>query len=64
MGIEEVFGENHEVFIGVELTKFHEKHYKDTVNRLRQQIELEYEGTRLKGEITLIISPFQEDSEA
>jgi 16S rRNA C1402 (ribose-2'-O) methylase RsmI len=32
--IEEIFGPNHEVFIGLELTKYHEKHYKDAVSRL------------------------------
>jgi 16S rRNA C1402 (ribose-2'-O) methylase RsmI len=56
--IEEIFGPRHEVYVGVELTKLHERHYRDTVQRVREQIELESEGTRFKGEITLVISPY------
>ena len=33
--IEEVFGPKHEVFIGVELTKLHERHFRDQVSRVR-----------------------------
>ena len=32
--IKEIFGESHEVYIGVELTKMHERHYRDTVARV------------------------------
>ena len=60
--IEEIFGEKHEVYIGVELTKMHERHFRDTVKRVREQIELESEGSRFKGEVTLIIAPY-DDSE-
>ena len=55
--IEEVFGPQHEVFLGVELTKMHERHIRDEVHRVRQQVEEETEGSRFKGEVTLIIAP-------
>lgn len=58
--IEDIFGPKHEVFIGVELTKFHERHFRDQVGRVREQIETESEGSRFKGEITLIISPYED----
>ena len=56
--IEDIFGANHEVYIGVELTKMHERHYRDTVSRVREAIENESEGSRFKGEVTLIIAPY------
>lgn len=59
-GIEEVFGPKHEVFVGVELTKYHERHYRDQVVRVKEQIESEAEGSRFKGEITLVIAPRDE----
>ena len=57
--IEEIFGANHEVYIGVELTKMHERHYRDTVIKVRQQIEEESEGSRFKGEVTIVVAPFE-----
>jgi 16S rRNA C1402 (ribose-2'-O) methylase RsmI len=46
--------------VAVELTKFHERHYRDQVVRVREQIEQESEGSRFKGEITLVIAPRDE----
>ena len=37
--IEEIFGKDHEVYVGVELTKMHERHLRDKVGKLREQIE-------------------------
>ena len=60
-----MFGPNHEIYIGVELTKMHERHFRDTVKRVREQIDLESEGSRFKGEVTLVIAPFDDtDKEA
>jgi 16S rRNA C1402 (ribose-2'-O) methylase RsmI len=60
VSIEETFGEKHEVYVGMELTKFHEKHYRDEVKRLREKIEEEFEGRRVKGEISIVVSPYNE----
>lgn len=57
--IEDIFGPKQEVYIGVELTKMHERHYRDTVTRVREQIGNESEGSRFKGEVTLVIAPFE-----
>ena len=32
--IRDIFGNHHEVYLGVELTKIHERHYRDTVERV------------------------------
>jgi 16S rRNA C1402 (ribose-2'-O) methylase RsmI len=57
--VEDIFGPSHEVYIGVELTKLHERHYRDTVSRVRAQIEEESEGSRFKGEVTIVIAPHE-----
>ena len=63
--IKQVFGENQEVYIGMELTKMHERHFRDTVTKVLSQLEEEAEGSRLRGEVTLVIAPFEEaDTEA
>ena len=36
--IEEIFGANQEIYLGVELTKLHERHFRDTVSRVFQDI--------------------------
>ena len=61
--IEDLFGPNHEVYVGVELTKMHERHYTDQVSRVRKQIEEQSEGSRFKGEVTLVIAPSTKDKE-
>jgi len=61
--IEAVFGPKHMVFVGFELTKRHEQHFRDTVERVRASLEESAEGTRLKGEVTLVIAPWQQDEE-
>lgn len=63
--IESIFGDSHEVYVGMELTKLHERHFRDTVKKVREVLEEESEGSRLKGEVTLVISPYVEpDTEA
>ena len=34
--IEEIFGKDHEVYVGIELTKMHERHLKDKVSSLKE----------------------------
>ena len=63
--IEEVFGKEHQVYIGIELSKKFERHYRDEVGNLIKQISEEYEGRdKMKGELTIVISPhsFAEDN--
>jgi 16S rRNA (cytidine1402-2'-O)-methyltransferase len=51
--IEEVYGEEHEVYLGAELTKMHERHYKGTIKKIREKLrqpEMSY-----KGELTVVI---------
>ena len=44
--------------MGLELTKLHERHLRDSVKRVREQLAAETEGARLKGEVTLVLAPF------
>ena len=52
-----MFGPKHEVYIAMELTKMHERHYRDEVRRIFAKLEEEYEGSRIKGEITIVVGP-------
>ena len=61
--IAEVFGQKHKVYVGLELTKRHEKHLKDTVERVIESLTEQLEGSRLKGEVTMVLGPWQEDEE-
>mmetsp|Transcript_45563 Transcript_45563/g.33311 ORF Transcript_45563/g.33311 Transcript_45563/m.33311 type:complete len:94 (-) Transcript_45563:277-558(-) len=61
--LEQVFGAEHEVYIGMELTKLHERHFRDTIERLKENIEHEFEGRRLKGEVTMVVAPFRAEEE-
>lgn len=38
--IKEVFGPNHLIYVGVELTKKFERHYRDTVQRVIEELEI------------------------
>jgi 16S rRNA C1402 (ribose-2'-O) methylase RsmI len=48
------------IYVGIELTKRHEQHYRDSVNKIRTYLEELNEGNRMKGEITMIISPYKD----
>ena len=61
--IEEIFGPKHLVYVGFELTKRHEQHLRDGVYRVRSHLEESMEGSRLKGEVTLVISAWKDDEE-
>lgn len=58
--IERVYGENHEVYVGNELTKLHEAHHYGKVSKVLEKIRNlnDNEETHLRGEVTIVISPF------
>ena len=60
--IEEVFGPDHYVYVGLELTKLNEAHYRDRVEKVREHLQAASESTRLKGEVTLVIAPHTDDT--
>lgn len=51
------------VYIGMELTKKHEQHFRDTVERVMEQLVDQNDGQRIKGEITMVLAPWKEDDE-
>lgn len=55
--IEDVMGPGQKVFIAVELTKKFETHYRGRVEDVRRELEEKFEGSKLKGEVTLILAP-------
>ena len=59
----EVFGPKHMVYVGIELTKKHEQHIRDTVERVIEQLEEAIDGSRIKGEVTLVLAPSEHDKE-
>ena len=61
--IKEIFGPRHQVYLAFELTKKHEEHYRDTIERLIEHFEEVTEAQRLKGEITMVLAPFVDAEE-
>ena len=57
-----MFGQDQMVYVGLELTKKNEAHYCDTVTRLLEHFQEISEGTKLKGEATIVIGPSIDDS--
>lgn len=53
----DIYGENHEVFVGLELTKMHESHHRGPVGKVLSLLREQSETQRLKGEVTLVIAP-------
>jgi len=51
--IREIYGKDHKIHLGIELTKMHERHMRGTVDKIFE--ELAKEGMVAKGEITLVI---------
>lgn len=60
--IEEILGSEHEVFVGIELTKLHETHYRGPVGKVLEQIQEQTEGSKLKGEVTLLLAPGDDEN--
>jgi len=56
-------GPKQQVFIGVELTKKFETHYRGPVSEIRQELEDKIEGSKMKGEVTLIVAPGEDQEE-
>ena len=57
--IERQYGTNQLVYIGIELTKLHERHLRGQVGTLYEQLGVQQDVKQqaVKGEITLIIPP-------
>ena len=53
----EVFGDGHKVFVAFELTKKFETHYRGTIESVMDEIAARSEGSRLKGEVTMVMAP-------
>jgi 16S rRNA C1402 (ribose-2'-O) methylase RsmI len=56
LSIEKTFGPDQIIFIGVELTKLFECHYRDTVRNLSFMIHNQSVG--LRGEVTIVVPPW------
>ena len=61
--IEDVLGPKQLIFIAFELTKKFETHYRGKVSEIRQQMEEKSEGQKLKGEVTLILAPGEDEEQ-
>lgn len=55
--MEEVYGERHRVFVAFELTKRFETHYVGTIKSVIEELLEKTEGSRLKGEVTMVLAP-------
>eukprot|EP00354_Favella_ehrenbergii_P003883 CAMPEP_0170458720 /NCGR_PEP_ID=MMETSP0123-20130129/5604_1 /TAXON_ID=182087 /ORGANISM="Favella ehrenbergii, Strain Fehren 1" /LENGTH=92 /DNA_ID=CAMNT_0010722979 /DNA_START=892 /DNA_END=1170 /DNA_ORIENTATION=- len=53
----EVFGDRHEILVAFELTKKFETHHRGTLEQVMEQLSEKSEGSRLKGEVTMVIAP-------
>ena len=58
--IREVYGGGQFVYMGLELSKRHERHVRGLVNELLYQLK-ESEELEVRGEVTLVIGPYQGD---
>ena len=47
--------------MALELTKMNETHYRGEVSKVREEIEAKIEGSRLKGEVTIVIAASQNE---
>ncbi|CAG9322732.1 unnamed protein product [Blepharisma stoltei] len=62
--LKEVFGKKHQIFIGQEMTKFHEKLYRGSIEEVCEEMKLEENAKgRVHGELTIVISPFISEEE-
>jgi len=55
--ITEVMSPEQQVFVALELTKMHETHYRGKIADVMEQITLEHDDRRIKGEVTIVIGP-------
>lgn len=61
--IENLFGPRQVIYIGIELTKMHERHIRGEVSEIFEQMNTveDYKSESVKGEVTLIIAPRSPD---
>ncbi len=57
--VEDIYGENHQAYVGVELTKLFEQHNRGTVGRLRERIRKE--EIKHKGEVVLVVGGMRDE---
>lgn len=56
-----VYGNFHPIYIGQELTKFHERHHRGTVQSVYNTFYTDFQNdSKIYGELTIVISPFTE----
>ena len=60
MNLEQIFGENQMIFVGVELTKMHQRQIRGSIRHCLDLLNRNPDFTipALKGEVTLVIAPF------
>ena len=63
MNIQEVFGDSQQVYLAIELTKRYETHFRGEVYQVIEEIQKKYEGSRIKGEVTLVVGPHSNEEE-
>eukprot|EP01022_Parablepharisma_sp_SALTPOND_P028632 TRINITY_DN71298_c0_g1_i1.p1 TRINITY_DN71298_c0_g1~~TRINITY_DN71298_c0_g1_i1.p1 ORF type:complete len:499 (-),score=69.56 TRINITY_DN71298_c0_g1_i1:44-1540(-) len=51
--IEEIYGSDHQVYLGAELTKMHERHYHGTIEKIKD--ELKQTDMKYKGELAVVV---------
>ena len=61
--ISRIYGPNQMIYLGVELTKLHERHLRGTVSKVLSILSAnpDYTVPSLKGEITIVIAPYQKE---
>ena len=55
--MQDIFGPSHQVFVAFELTKKFETHYRGRIERIIEDLSIKSEGSRLKGEVTVVLAP-------
>ena len=55
--VQQIFGDDHKVFLGVELTKFFESHIRGTVKEVLEKLQTA--DRPLKGEVTMVLEGFK-----
>ena len=55
--IRHICGEEQNVFVGLELTKFHEAHFRGLISKVFDELELQNEDLKIKGEVTMVLAP-------
>jgi 16S rRNA (cytidine1402-2'-O)-methyltransferase len=60
--ISKVYGNFHPIYIGQELTKFHERHHRGTVQSVYNTFYTDFQtNEKIYGELTIVISPYNDE---